>query len=147
MHDLETFVKHSKYKLIVMYLASILPILLLSSLSAFIEEHSQVSILVMRYLAFILVETCIILKIIRYHLIIGKKDYAENLLIKLNDERNIYIKMRTYNLSFKIILFVNSIVWISMSFVNEIAYYVLFAELILMILTYIGTRLFFTKKY
>lgn len=147
MRDLETFVKHSKYKLIVMYLASILPILLLSSLSAFIEEHSQVSILVMRYLAFILVETCIILKIIRYHLIIGKKDYAENLLIKLNDERNIYIKMRTYNLSFKIILFVNSIVWISMSFVNEIAYYVLFAELILMILTYIGTRLFFTKKY
>ena len=147
MRDLETFVKHSKYKLIVMYLASILPILLLTSLSAFIEEHSQVSILVMRYLAFILVETGIILKIIRYHLIIGKKDYAENLLIKLNDERNIYIKMRTYNLSFKIIIFVNSIVWISMSFINEIAYYVLFAELILMVLTYIGTRLFFTKKY
>lgn len=146
MQDIRTFKRHAKYKMIVMYLAILLPILILSILES-VFDNLKVNSMIYRYTAFALVEGWIIYKIVIYHLILAKEGFAEQLLTKINDERNLFIKMKALNLCCKTIMFINGIALIVVAFMNVIVFYVIFCELVAFIVTYIFMRLYFSKKF
>lgn len=147
MRDLETFKRHTKYKLIVMYLAILVPVILVTILETFISKHLAIDMVIFRYTFFTIIVAAIVLKIVKYHRILLNDYYAENCFTYLNDERNLFIKMKTLNLSFKICVFVTAILTLVGSFVSEIMFYISLSELGIMLLSYLGTRIYFTKKY
>lgn len=147
MRDLETFKKHTKYKLIVMYLSILVPVILVTLLEAFLSEHLAIDMVIFRYVFFTLIVAAIVFKIVRYHRILLSDDYAQRCITNLNDERNLFIGMKTLNLSFKIVVFVTAILTLVGSFVSEVMFYVLLGELGIMLVSYLGTKIYFTKKY
>lgn len=146
MRDLETLKKHTLYKLIVMYLAIFLPIILVTTLESFLNNNLKVDSMWYRYLAFGFFELAIIYKIVNYHLILASPKYRDMILVRLNDERISFIKMKSLNLCFKIVLFINAVGLVVAGFFNEIAFYGLLAEIFVMIVTYVATRIYFSKK-
>lgn len=146
MRDLETFKRHTLYKLIVMYLAIFLPIVLVTTLESFLNNNLKVDSMWYRYLAFGFFELAIIYKIVHYHLILASPKYRDMILVRLNDERISFIKMKSLNLCFKIVLFINAVGLVVAGFFNEIAFYGLLAEIFVMIITYLATRIYFSKK-
>ncbi len=147
MRDLDTFKKHTKYKLIVMYLSILVPVILVTLLEAFLSEHLAIDMVIFRYVFFTLIVAAIVFKIVRYHRILLSNDYAQRCITNLNDERNLFIGMKTLNLSFKIVVFVTAILTLVGSFVSEVMFYVLLGELGIMLVSYLGTKIYFTKKY
>lgn len=147
MRDLDTFKKHTKYKLIVMYLSILVPVILVTLLEAFLSEHLAIDMVIFRYVFFTLIVAAIVFKIVRYHRILLSDDYAQRCITNLNDERNLFIGMKTLNLSFKIVVFVTAILTLVGSFVSEVMFYVLLGELGIMLVSYLGTKIYFTKKY
>ena len=147
MTDLETFKKHTKRKLIVMYLATLLPITLVIVLVLALKEQVSMALVVTRYLLFAAIEAIIVAKIVNYHLILGKPEYCEKAYTALIDERNSFIRMKTLNLSFKIVAFVTGVLAIVFGFTNEYMFYVALAELAIMLLSYIFVKIYYIKKY
>ncbi len=147
MKTLEVLLKHTKLKLIVMSLAFLVPIILFASFSAVIEQHAKVSFEVFKYLTLIFVEAGIGYKIVRYVLVLVKPNFAEYELTKINDERNTFIRMKALNLCFKIVLFINAIAAIVIAFINEVSFYVIVIEILIMLICYFLTLIYFSKKY
>lgn len=147
MTDLETFKKHAKRKLIVMYLATLLPIMLVIILEFALKQEVSMGLVVTRYLLLAAIETIIVSKIINYHLILAKADYCEKRYTETIDERNLFIKMKTLNLSFKIVAFITGVLAIIFGFINEYMFYVALAELGIMLLSYIFVKIYYIKKY
>ncbi len=147
MTDLETFKKHAKRKLIVMYLATLLPIMLVVILEFALKQEVSMGLVVTRYLLLAAIEAIIVGKIINYHLILAKTDYCEKRYTETIDERNLFIKMKTLNLSFKIVAFITGVLAIIFGFINEHMFYVALAELGIMLLSYIFVKIYYIKKY
>ena len=131
MKTLEVLLKHTKLKLIVMSLAFLVPIILFASFSAVIEQHAKVSFEVFKYLTLIFVEAGIGYKIVRYVLVLVKPNFAEYELTKINDERNTFIRMKA----------------IVIAFINEVSFYVIVIEILIMLICYFLTLIYFSKKY
>lgn len=146
MRDINTFKRHAKNKLIVMYLAILLPIILVTVFET-VFENLQITSIVLRYVAFVLVEAWIIYKIVRYHLILGKPGYAEEMLTKLTDERNVFIKAKSLILAIKIILFINGVALICAAFISAIIFYCILAELVAFLIVYFFVTLYFKRTY
>ncbi len=151
MNNIERFVKLTKVKLILMCLATLLPIVIVSSLEAFFDKQfadfPETLFLVLRYIVFALCELSIIFKIISYILIIKKTDFREQVYTKYVDERNTFLKAKTAVFTIKTILFLNSLLLIVFGFTNPIAFIVLAVETLIIVIIYFGSYYYYKKKY
>ena len=147
MNNLPRYKKVTKIKLILMCLATLLPILIVSSLEAFIKKQFGITFLVLRYLVFSLCELSIILKIIHYILILKNEDYCLKVYTKINDERNIFIRAKTHSFTIKTILFINAILLIVFGFIEPLVFIVLASESLLIVIILIISAVYYNKKY
>lgn len=149
METLEHLRKISKIKLIIMSLSTILPILILFIMELIPEnENSAVyDLIIFRYGILVLLEGYIGIKITGYVRILVNVDYASNELLKKNDERNKFIKLKTDSLALKIAIYMLGIALIITAFINRFIFYTLFFVLFTYIVVYLFVRLYYWKKY
>lgn len=141
--------KHTIGKLVVMSLATLLPIILVGvfgSIYDFFKGNQALDLKIFRYIVFIILETFIIIKITFYIRVIVSKDWAEQYYIKKRDERNIYIRQRTNSFTIKLLLFLEAVGMVSAGFFSKQIFYCLCAILVATLLIYLFTYLYFSKK-
>ena len=121
MEPLEHLKKVSKIKLLIMSLSTLLPILILVFMELIPEnkESAVYDLIIFRYGIFVLLEGYIGIKIANYIRILTNVDYASNELIKKNDERNKYIRLKTESLTIKIAIYTLGIALIVTAFINR----------------------------
>ncbi len=145
---MENFLKATKIKLVLACLATLLPVIIVSSLEAILKEQFNYELLVLRYLVFGILEAAIIFKIAIYSLIIGSEKWRIKLYTKYNDERNAFIKTKSYNLVIKTILFLNALFMIVAGYYKQPHFFFLLSiECILILLIYGICYLYYRKKY
>ncbi|MBE6136917.1 MAG: hypothetical protein E7176_00785 [Erysipelotrichaceae bacterium] len=142
----------AKIKLIIMALATLLPILILICMElipsfANSDNAAFADLIIFRYGIFVLLEGYIGIKIYTYAKILLDVDFASNELIKKNDERISFIKLKTNNFSLKLALYSIGIALIVTAFINKIIFYTLLAVLTFFIISYICVRIYYSKKY
>ena len=104
-----------------MSLSTLLPILILVFMELIPEnkESAVYDLIIFRYGIFVLLEGYIGIKIANYIRILTNVDYASNELIKKNDERNKYIRLKTESLTIKIAIYTLGIALIVTAFINR----------------------------
>lgn len=149
METLEHLRKFTRIKLIIMSLSTILPILILFIMELIPEnENSAVyDLIIFRYGILVLLEGYIGIKISVYIRILANVDYASNELLKKNDERNKFIKLKTDSLALKIAIYMLGIALIITAFINRFIFYTLFFVLLTYIVIYLFVKLYYWKKY
>lgn len=151
MEDIVRLKKMAKIKLIVTSLGLLLPLLLLIILEIYSTVISKFEVLtdllIFRYAIFIILEVFLIYKIYTYISIGHNEEYANKFLIAKNDERNSYIKMKTNSKTVELVLYFLGIGLISTAFTQRMIFYTLLAVFICFILTYLITRLWYSKKF
>ncbi|HIT43774.1 TPA: hypothetical protein IAA91_02945 [Candidatus Avacholeplasma faecigallinarum] len=150
MENIEHLRKTSKIKLIIMSLATLLPLSIL-----FIMEFIPINninsalpdLIIFRYGIFVLLEGYIGIKISTYIRILTNVDFATNEVIKRNDERNRFIKLKTESLSIKIAIYAVGIALIVTAFINRYIFYTLLSMLLSYIVIYFLVKIYYWKKY
>ena len=151
MENLEHLRKSAKLKLIIMCLATIIPIISIVILEfSFLELRSFNSVisdlLFARYNILILLEAYIITKIFDYIKIFTLIDYATSEVIKKNDGRIKFIKLKTESMTIKIFIYLISIALIVTTFCRYI-FYTLLGVLLAVFITYFSILIYYSKKY
>lgn len=142
--------KHTIGKLIVMSLATLLPIIayfVLGAIYRFFNSPEKMDLVVLRLLVLIIFELAIAFKIVLYIRIIASEEFANKYFIKKNDERNIYIRQRTTSFTMKLSLYLMGVGMVVAGFYSKEIFYALGAIIICEIIIYIFTHLYFSKKY
>ena len=142
--------KHTIGKLIVMSLATLLPIIayfVLGAIYRFFNSPEKMDLVVLRLLVLIIFELAIAFKIVLYIRIIASEEFANKYFIKKNDERNIYIRQRTTSFTMKLSLYLMGVGMVVAGFYSKAIFYALGAITICEIIIYIFTHLYFSKKY
>lgn len=142
--------KHTIGKLIVMSLATLLPIIayfVLGAIYRFFNSPEKMDLVVLRLLVLIIFELAIAFKIVLYIRIIASEEFANKYFIKKNDERNIYIRQRTTSFTMKLSLYLMGVGMVVAGFYSKAIFYALGAIIICGIIIYIFTHLYFSKKY
>ncbi len=149
METLEHLRRVSKIKLIIMSLSTLLPILILFVMELIPKnENSAVpDLVIFRYGILVLLEGYIGIKIANYIRILTNVDYAENELLKKNDERNRFIKLKTDSMTIKIAIYALGIAMIVTAFINRWIFYTLLFVLLTYIVAYAFVKLYYWKKY
>lgn len=151
MENIEHLKKNAKLKLLIMSLSTLLPILLLILLQVlaanFKEDSALPDLVVFRYGIFVLFEGYIGFKISVYIRILTNADFASNEVLKRNDERNKFIKLKTNAMSLKIFVYVIGIALIITAFLSRIAFYSLLSMLLVYLIIYLFVKLYYCKKY
>lgn len=150
MENLEHLKKSTKIKLIVMSLSTVLPILLLIFFELpFLRDNFVVykDLVVLRYAIFVLLEGYICFKIYKYIRVLCDIEYAELSVLRKNDERLNYIKLRTNAMVIKIFIYVCSIALIVAGFFNAFVFYTLLCILMSVLIIFVSVYIYFNKKY
>ena len=149
MENLDHLKKTSKIKLIIMSLATILPIILLVVLELIphSEESALADLIIIRYGILVLLEGYIGIKIYNYIKILTSVDFAQSEVIKRNDERNKFIKLKTESMTIKICIYALGISLLVTAFINRFIFYTLISVLLFAVITFIIVKLYYTKKY
>ena len=149
MENIEHLRKASIIKLIIMSLATILPILLLVifELIPKNEESALADLIIIRYGILVLLEGYIGIKIANYIKILTSVDYAQAEIVKRNDERNKFIKLKTESMTIKICIYGMGIALIVTAFINRYIFYTLLGVLLFGVLAFVISKLVYTKKY
>ena len=149
MENLDHLKKTSKIKLIIMSLATILPIILLVVLELIphSEESALADLIIIRYGILVLLEGYIGIKIYNYIKILTSVDFAQAEVIKRNDERNKFIKLKTESMTIKICIYALGISLLVTAFINRFIFYILISVLLFAVITFVIVKLYYTKKY
>ncbi len=152
MENQEHLIKMTKIKLVIMSLSTILPILLLVifqfCISDLFQEGTVVyDLIVFRYGIFALLECYIGSKIAKYIKILTSIDYASSEVIRKNDERNKFIKLKTESFTIKIVIYLMGIALIVTAFINRYVFYTLLGVLLVNLVTYFIVKIYYSKKY
>ncbi len=152
MENQEHLLKMTKIKLVIMSLSTILPILLLVTFQFWIEDLLQegsvvYDLIVFRYGIFVLLEGYIGLKIAKYAKILTSVDYASSEIIRKNDERNKFIKLKTESFTIKILIYLMGIALIVTAFINRYVFYTLLGVLLVNLVVYFIVKFYYCKKY
>lgn len=81
---------------------------------------------------------------IRY---LSSKTFKENYVIGKTDERNDLISMKTNRYTIRAIIYVLCGAAIISSFINNVVFFVISGILLIALITYIGTYIYFSRKY
>src|SRR5574344_1132672 len=136
---LEKLRKTTKIKLIIMSLSTLLPIIILLTMDLIpnINQNSALpDLIIFRYGILALLEGYIGVKICIYIRILANNDFAEAEVIKRNDERNKYIKMKSYAMTIKVSLYLLGIALIVTAFINRMIFYTLLGVLLAGLIVY-----------
>lgn len=150
MENLEHLKKVSKIKLIIMILSTILPILILLIMEFIppINDNSALTdLIIFRYGIFVLFEGYIGIKISTYIRILTNVDFAENEVVKRNDERNQFIKLKTDSMTIKIGIYALGIASIVSAFFERYIFYTLLSVFAAHVVIYLFVKLYYWKKY
>ncbi len=149
MENMDHLRKTSKIKLVIMSLATILPIILLVvfELIPNIENSAVADLIIIRYGILVLLEGYIGIKIYNYIKILTSVDYAQAEIIKRNDERNKFIKLKTESMTIKICIYALGIAILVTAFINRWIFYTLISVLLFAIITFVIVKIYYSKKY
>jgi hypothetical protein len=149
MENLDHLKKTSKIKLIIMCLATILPIVLIVvfELIPNHENSAVADLIIIRYGILVLLEGYIGLKIYSYIKILTSIDFAQTEVIKRNDERNKYIKLKTESMTIKICLYLLGIALLVTAFINRFIFYTLIGVLLVGVIVFTIVKIYYSKKY
>lgn len=141
--------KHTIGKLVVMTLATVLPLVIVAILGLvydFFKGEQALDLKIFRYVVLIVFESVIIYKIAIYARIISSQSWAEKYYIKKHDERCIYIKQRTSTFTLKLVLYLCALGMIVTGFVNKTLFYCFGGVIVVTLLTLLITYSYFSKK-
>lgn len=147
---LEKLRKTTKIKLIIMSLSTLLPIIILLTMDLIpnINQNSALpDLIIFRYGILALLEGYIGVKICIYIRILANNDFAEAEVIKRNDERNKYIKMKSYAMTIKVSLYLLGIALIVTAFINRMIFYTLLGVLLAGLIVYFIELIYYANKY
>ena len=147
---LEKLRKTTKIKLIMMSLSTLLPIIILLTMDLIpnINQNSALpDLIIFRYGILALLEGYIGVKICIYIRILANNDFAEAEVIKRNDERNKYIKMKSYAMTIKVSLYLLGIALIVTAFINRMIFYTLLGVLLAGLIVYFIELIYYANKY
>ena len=147
---LEKLRKTTKIKLIIMSLSTLLPIIILLTMDLIpnINQNSALpDLIIFRYGILALLEGYIGVKICIYIRILANNDFAEAEVIKRNDERNKYIKMKSYAMTIKGSLYLLGIALIVTAFINRMIFYTLLGVLLAGLIVYFIELIYYANKY
>ncbi len=149
MENLDHLKKTSKIKLIIMSLATILPIVLIIvfELIPNHENSAVADLIIIRYGILVLLEGYIGLKIINYIKILTSIDFAQAEVVKRNDERNKYIKLKTESMTIKICIYLLGIALLVTAFINRFIFYTLIGVLLVGVIVFSIVKIYYSKKY
>lgn len=150
MDNREKLRKTTKIKLIVMILSTVLPILLLVFFELpFFKDKFVVykDLVVLRYAIFVLLESYISFKIYGYVRCLCDSEYSDVIYLRKNDERLNFIKLKTNAMTIKIFIYVCGIGLITAGFINSIIFYTLLSILAVVLIIFISTSIYYSKKY
>ncbi len=149
MENLDHLKKTSKIKLIIMCLATILPIILLVvfELIPNLENSAVADLIIIRYGILVLLEGYIGLKIYNYVKILTSVDFAQAEVVKRNDERNKFIKLKTESMTIKICIYALGIAILVTAFINRFIFYTLIGVLFFAVVSFVIVKIYYSKKY
>lgn len=149
MENLDHLKKTSKIKLIIMSLATILPIVLIVvfELIPNHENSAVADLIIIRYGILVLLEGYIGLKIINYIKILTSIDFAQAEVVKRNDERNKYIKLKTESMTIKICIYLLGIALLVTAFIDRFIFYTLIGVLLVGVIVFSIVKIYYSKKY
>lgn len=149
MENKSHLIRVTKIKLIIMSLSTLLPIILLIlfELPFFTNFEVYRDLVVLRYAFFVLLEAYIGFKIYKYIRILCDIEYCELTILRKNDERLNYIKLRTNAMVIKIFIYVCGIALIVAGFFNSFVFYTLLCVLTTVLLIFVSIFIYFRKKY
>lgn len=142
--------KGIRTRLIVMSLATLLPILLLILFNLpFFKNRFVVysDLFVLRYAIFVLLEGYIGVKIYRYIRFFCDTEYADLFILRKTDERLNFIRLKTNAMVIKIFIYLCGIALIIAGFFNSVVFYTLLSVLGLMLVIYLFVFIYYLKKY
>ena len=151
--EYDDLIKITKIKIIIMSLSLTIPIVLLAVLSQdslnWPEKENSIfgKAPYVAYIISVLFMGWIIYKIIKYILIVTKKDFANKVLIKKTDERIKYLKLRANSLTYKIFLYLMGVVTIVCAYFNWEYFFFSIGVLALFIVTHGIVYLVFCKRF
>lgn len=116
---------------------------------AFFQDQLVVykDLVVLRYFIFAVLEGYILFKITVYIRLLKQADYLDTVLVKKQDERLNYIKLKTNALTMKILIYAGGIALITAGFINRFMFYTLLSVLVFLLLVYLFVYLYYIKKY
>lgn len=148
---IEDLRKRSKLRLIVMSLSMTLPIFIVFLLGFGGFEFGENSVfLVFEPLPYIVCGVFLawlIYKVCNYAVILRNDKYAEKVLIKKNDERNKFIKVKSYGLASQIFIYVMGVGCILTAFIDKSAFYSFLAVFGAFVLIEVIVRIVYKKIY
>jgi hypothetical protein len=148
---LEELKKRSVKRLIVMSLSTILPIVIVIVLGVGQYSFSNDSVFKdfagLPYMLCVLFLAWLVYKIVDYILVLKNDDYANKKLIKRNDERNKFIKLKSGALSGKIFIYVMGLACILTAFFSKIVFYTCVSSFGIFILIELIVNLVYYNKY
>ncbi|MDE6946148.1 MAG: hypothetical protein K2P14_03075 [Anaeroplasmataceae bacterium] len=150
MDNREKLRKAIKTRLIVMSLATLLPIvvLILFNLPVFQDRFVVYSALsVLRYAIFVLLEGYIGFKIYGYIRFFCDPEYADLLALRKNDERLNFIRLKANAMAIKIFIYVCGIALITAGFFDAIVFYTLLSILATVLFIFLFVYIYYSRKY
>ena len=152
MENLDHLKKSAKLKLIIMCLSTLLPVILAIMLEFVFPNlntpNSAIPDLVFaRYGILVLLEAYIVMKIVNYIKILTSIDYASAEVVKKNDERNKFIKLKTESMTIKVFIYIIGVALIATAFIDRYIFYTLLGVLLAVIIIYFSVLIYYTKKY
>ncbi len=148
MYSADRLRKITKVKLVMMLIATALPIIIILVMTPMkVMEKIPNYLKFSRYVILIIAEGIIINKIVGYIKVLTSELYFENVLIKKRDERLILIKQRSQSFSLKMLLYILLIGLIVSGFLNEIVFITILSIMGLFLLTMAITSYYYYKKF
>lgn len=154
MLNLEKVRKEIKSRIIMLLIFMVLPIILILALQIIevkdlIDNQSQpiYDLFVFRYIILGLLEAYIIVNIYKAWKVLKSDEYAEDYLIKKNDERNTFISLMAYKKTSRLLIIFILMIMIGTAFSSREVFYTCFGIGLLHVVTYLIVKLVYSKKY
>lgn len=143
------FIRVTKGKCIVMCLATLLPAIIVTVFEPLVSSHFEVTttMVMMRYIIFVLFEIYLIYKIVGYFRVLSNKKYAEERFVRSTDERLIFIRQKSYSFTYKFVLYSLCVGLVVTGFINAIAFYTLLIATAYLVIVSLSVRIYYYKKY
>lgn len=151
-YDLEKLKKSTKIKLIFMSISIAIPIIvvfliMLPISEKYCEKWVSMPTKVLTFVVLGLSDAFIITRVVMYGVILGSEDYASKVLIRKNDEREIFIRQKEAVFTIKMMLFLCAIGCLISGFLSTVVFITLASVSVVMLVTLAITRLYYRKKY
>lgn len=143
----EAYKKHTIVKLIFMSIGLAIPVILICFVLPHFEADIKNDLKVIRWIVLAFFEAAIVYKLYKYIRIIINADYAKDYYIKLNDERQVFIRQKSSTFTLKLLLYCLALGAIVAGFYNSYVFYTLLLVIGFIVVSNIIITIFYNKKF